>query len=86
MTVVIHALVQDADDIDAVGGEAVEQHMRTAGDFEVARAYIVTGLSECRTLRYGLDALPNIAGIRLRLIQSPAVGRVNIVRVGLSAR
>jgi hypothetical protein len=63
VAVVIHALVQDADDIDAVGGEAVEQDMRAAGNFEVARAYVGTALSECRTLHHGLDALPNIAGV-----------------------
>jgi hypothetical protein len=80
--------MRDSDDIDAFGDEAVKQEMRAAGNFVVARAYGGAFLSYRRTRGYFLDALPNIAGIRLRLIQSPAVGRVipNIVKVGLNAR
>jgi hypothetical protein len=36
----IHALMQDADDIDVVGDDAVKQDVRAAGNFVVARAYI----------------------------------------------
>jgi hypothetical protein len=83
-----HSLMQDSDDVDAFGDEAVKQEMRAAGNFVVARAYVGAFLSYRRTRCYFLDALPNIAGIRLRLIQSPAVSRVipNIVEVALSAR
>ena len=84
----IHSLMQDSDDIDAFNEEAVKQEMRAAGNFVVARAYVGAFLSYRRTRGYCLDALPNIAGIRLCLIQSPAVGRVipNIAKVGLSTR
>ena len=73
----IHSLMQDADDIDAF-----------AGNFVVARAYVRAFLSHRRMRRYVLDALSKVAGVRLRLIKSPAVGRVipNIAKVGLSAR
>lgn len=84
----IHALMQDADNIDAVGDEAVKQEVRAAGNFVVARAYVRAVLSHRRTRRYGLDAQPKVAGVRLCLVKSPAVGRVipNIAKVGLSAR
>src|SRR6266403_980927 len=36
----IHALMQDADDIDAFGDEAVKQEMRAAGNFVVASANV----------------------------------------------
>jgi hypothetical protein len=82
----IHTLMQDADNIDAVGDPAVKQDVRAAGDFVVALSYVRAVLSHRRTRRYGLDALPKVVGIRLCLVKSPAVGRVipNIVKVGLS--
>jgi hypothetical protein len=84
----IHALMQDADNIDAVGDESVKQEVRAAANFVVARAYVRAVLSHGRTGRYGLDALPKVAGVRLCLVGSPAVGRVipNIAKVGLGAR
>jgi hypothetical protein len=84
----IHAPMQDADDIDAVGGQAVEQEMRAAGNFVIARANVRAFLSNRRTRRYFLNSLPNIAGVRFRLIRSPVVGGLipNFVKISLSAR
>jgi hypothetical protein len=81
------ALMEDAHDINAVGDEAVKQEVRAAGNFLVARAYVRAVLSHRRTRRYGLDALPKVAGVPLCLVKSPAVGRVipNIAKVCLSA-
>ena len=62
----IHSLMQDADDIDAFGDEAVKQEVRAAGNFVVARAYVRAFLSHRRMRRYVLDALPKVAGVRLR--------------------
>lgn len=72
----IHALMQDADNIDAVRDEAIKQEVRASGKFVVARAYVRAVLSHRRTRRYGFDALPKVTGVRLCLIKSPAVGRV----------
>jgi hypothetical protein len=84
----IHALMQNADDIDAVGDEAVKQEVRAAGNFVVARAYVRAVLSHRRTGRHRLDALPKVAGVCLCLVKFSVVGRVipNIAKVGLSAR
>lgn len=76
------------DDIDAAGNETVNQDMRAAGNFVVASAYFRAVLPCRRLRRSGLDALPNIAGLRLGPIKSPAIGRVipDFIKVGLSAR
>lgn len=53
----IHSVMQDADDIDAFGDEAVKQEVRAAGNFVVAHAYVRALLSHRRMRRCGLDAL-----------------------------
>ncbi len=66
----IHALMEDADDIDTIGGEPVKQEMRSAGNFVVAGAYVRACLTNRWTRCHFPYALPDFAGIRLRLQRS----------------
>jgi hypothetical protein len=85
--VVIHALMQNADDIDAIRDEPVKQDVRTGSILVIARPQFRAFPAHGRAIGYLLDVIPKLAGIYLRLVGAPAPHRVvsNFVKVGLSA-
>lgn len=52
VALVVHTLVQDTDDVDAVVGEAIEQNVRAGGILAIVRPHFGTFPAERRVVRY----------------------------------
>jgi hypothetical protein len=64
----VHAPVEDADDVDAGGELAVEDHVRAARVLPIAPPYGTGGPPEPRVLREQLERSLDLAQISSRLI------------------
>jgi hypothetical protein len=67
----IHALVENAHDIYLAIVDAVEQHVRSGGEFPVSRPDFRTGSPDRWASRDCLDRLPELTRIGLGLLWPP---------------
>jgi hypothetical protein len=73
----VHALMQDADDVDdAVVGEAVVQGVRSGGELAVAGADVIAGAAEVRVRCGVFDGVLEFAQVGLGLVDIPVLAGV----------
>ena len=68
----IHTLVENADNVNAVGGDAIEQKVRPGAIFIIFGSHLGAWPSARRTRSYDLDVARELAEISLGLIEAPA--------------
>jgi hypothetical protein len=73
VALVVHALVQDAHDIDAAVGRAVEQDMRARRVLPLAGPHFRASATQRWVVGYRLDALPDLARVGFGSIKPPAI-------------
>jgi hypothetical protein len=76
----VHALVQDAYDVDdAFGSEPIKQRLRPGSELAIAGADLVAGPADQWIRRGALDGTLKFAQVFLGLIDAPAVVVVGVV-------
>jgi len=85
VTFEVHALMQNAHDIDAIRRRPVKEQMRAGGIFPVTGAHVVASAPTARIGGNGLDRRLDLAKINFRLVDAPARGCVvpNFLDIGL---
>src|SRR5260221_13825103 len=80
--------MENADNINAVARNAIEQKVRPGTVFVITGPHFGARPPARRFCRYGLDGLPELTGIYLRLLDAPAVFCVvpDFVKVRLCER
>lgn len=88
MALDVHTLVQNAHHIDARVGRAVEDDVRAAWIFPIARADGICGPTEARTRREKLQRGLNPPDVPLSLVRAPAADGVvpDVGKVGRRTR
>jgi len=84
----VHALVKNADNINAAVNDAIEQKVGTRPEFIVASAHFGTCPADRRLRRRGPDVLPELADIKFSLVGAPAFLRVvpDFIKIDLGTR
>lgn len=86
VTLIVHALVQDANDINAVRSGPIKQDMQAGGILAIALSYFQAFPTKRWALGHGCDVLPKLAGVRLCLVESPSIYSVipDVIKISLS--
>ena len=71
MTVIVHSLMQDADDFQLRFPNAVEENMRASRILSIAKPHFIADFANERILAKHLNAVLNLPKIAVRLFDSP---------------
>ncbi|MDO8802393.1 MAG: hypothetical protein Q7J39_18835 [Phenylobacterium sp.] len=76
MAVEVHALVENAHDVDVESGLPVEEEVRADRELEIARANVIAGATTARMGGGGLDPALDVPQISLGLIYAPPLSAI----------
>jgi hypothetical protein len=87
MTVDVHSLMQDTNDVDPDIGQPIKDNMRSGGIFEIARPDLIAGPPQARVGRKGCHRRLDPANISFSVRVTPSDGRIvpNLRHIGMRA-
>jgi hypothetical protein len=86
MTLEVHALMQNAHNINALWRRPVKEEMRAGGIFSVTGAHVVAGPTKARLIGDGCDRRLDFAKVDLGLVNVPVLNCIvpDFLDIGLS--
>lgn len=86
MALEVHALMQNAHNIDARWRHSIKQHMRGGGILPIAGAHLVAGSAKARLISENFDRRLYFAKVDLGLVNVPVLDCIvpNFLDIGLS--